>query len=207
MGRINDTVTYPNTTPALTDHVIGTDVSNTATSGDGEVVTFLLGDILTLGSPLIENRTVAGTEEDFTSFDSSKYNAYTFVFQNVVIDNGVSLLCRLSSDTGTTFISTTSYYTNSGTAASSAAIFDTYTTSALFSGCGISGRVTLYKPEITNDTCFDSDLSGATVGPSFTRSTGAHALNSTSAIDAIRFYPSSGSFSSGTISMYGWRKT
>lgn len=49
MAKINDTTTYPNTTPALTDHVIGTDVSDTGNSANGEVVTFLLGDIVKLG--------------------------------------------------------------------------------------------------------------------------------------------------------------
>lgn len=50
MAKITDTTTYPNTTPAMDDHVIGTDVSDTGNSADGEVVTFKLSDILdTLG--------------------------------------------------------------------------------------------------------------------------------------------------------------
>lgn len=48
MVKINDTTTFPNTTPAPTDHVIGTDVSDTGNSADGEVVTFLLSDIANL---------------------------------------------------------------------------------------------------------------------------------------------------------------
>lgn len=46
MARINDTTTYPNTTPALADHVVGTDVSDTTNSADGEVVTFTLQAIM-----------------------------------------------------------------------------------------------------------------------------------------------------------------
>lgn len=40
MVKINDTTTFPNTTPALTDHVPGTDVSNTTNDANGETVTF-----------------------------------------------------------------------------------------------------------------------------------------------------------------------
>jgi len=49
MAKINNTTNYPNTPPALTDHVIGTDVSDTGNSADGETVTFKLDDILKLG--------------------------------------------------------------------------------------------------------------------------------------------------------------
>ena len=48
MVKINDTTSFPNTTPALSDHVPGTDVSNTGNSADGETVTFLLSAIATL---------------------------------------------------------------------------------------------------------------------------------------------------------------
>ena len=49
MAKINNTTNYPNTPPALTDHVIGTDVSDTGNSADGETVTFKLDEILKLG--------------------------------------------------------------------------------------------------------------------------------------------------------------
>lgn len=48
MVKINDVSTFPNTTPASDDHVIGTDVSDTTNSADGEVVTFTLGEIANL---------------------------------------------------------------------------------------------------------------------------------------------------------------
>lgn len=48
MVKINDTTSFPNTAPALSDHVPGTDVSNTANSADGETVTFLMSAIATL---------------------------------------------------------------------------------------------------------------------------------------------------------------
>lgn len=48
MAKINDTTTYPNTAPALGDHVPGTDISNTGNDANGETVTFTLQAILDL---------------------------------------------------------------------------------------------------------------------------------------------------------------
>lgn len=48
MAKINDTTAYPNTTPALNDHVIGTDVSNTSSDPNGESVTFTFPSIMDL---------------------------------------------------------------------------------------------------------------------------------------------------------------
>lgn len=48
MVKINDQTTFPETTPAPDDHTIGTDISDTGNSADGEVVTFALGDIANL---------------------------------------------------------------------------------------------------------------------------------------------------------------
>lgn len=48
MGKINDTSTYPNTNPNRSDHIPGTDVSNTGNDANGETVTFLLSAILGL---------------------------------------------------------------------------------------------------------------------------------------------------------------
>ena len=53
MTKINDLSTYPNTTPSPTDHVIGTDVSNTGNDANGETVTFLLDKIAKLKSDVL----------------------------------------------------------------------------------------------------------------------------------------------------------
>ena len=47
--KINDTTTFPITAPALDDIVLGTDVSDTGNSADGETVNFKMEDILKLG--------------------------------------------------------------------------------------------------------------------------------------------------------------
>lgn len=46
MAKINDTTTFPNTTAALADHVVGTDVSDTGNDANGEVVTFTIQSML-----------------------------------------------------------------------------------------------------------------------------------------------------------------
>lgn len=48
MAKINDTTTYPNTAPALTDHLPMTDVSNTANDANGETVTVTLQAVMDL---------------------------------------------------------------------------------------------------------------------------------------------------------------
>jgi len=45
MARINRTDLYPNTAPALDDHVPGTDVSDTSNDANGETVTFTVQDL------------------------------------------------------------------------------------------------------------------------------------------------------------------
>lgn len=49
---INDVLSYPNTTPAAGDHVIGTDISDTSNDADGEVVTFEMQALATLFASL-----------------------------------------------------------------------------------------------------------------------------------------------------------
>jgi len=49
MAKINNTTTFPITAPALDDILLGTDVSDTGNSADGETVNFRMDDILKLG--------------------------------------------------------------------------------------------------------------------------------------------------------------
>lgn len=48
MARINDTTTYPITTPVSNDILIGTDISNTTNSANGETVNFTAGSVADL---------------------------------------------------------------------------------------------------------------------------------------------------------------
>lgn len=53
MAKINDTTTFPLTAPASGDFVIGTDISDTGNSADGEVVNFTLQSIADLAKPIL----------------------------------------------------------------------------------------------------------------------------------------------------------
>ena len=66
MTKINDTTTFPITTPADDDFVIGTDVSNTTNSVGGETVSFKVEDLRGVGS----NQ----TWQDLTSSRSNNTN-------------------------------------------------------------------------------------------------------------------------------------
>ena len=48
MAKINDTTSYPNTTPVLADHIPGTDISNTTNDANGETVTFTMQAVMDL---------------------------------------------------------------------------------------------------------------------------------------------------------------
>lgn len=103
MVRINDTTTYPNTTPALADHVIGTDVSDTTNSTDGEVVTFTIDSILD-AAPRIKAWVtfdgVSGTSIDasynVTSVTRNGTGDYTINFTNAMnaATYCVTAICR-----------------------------------------------------------------------------------------------------------------
>lgn len=45
MAKINDTTTYPATTPAASDLMVGTDISNTANDANGETVNFTVQSV------------------------------------------------------------------------------------------------------------------------------------------------------------------
>lgn len=81
MGKINDTTAYPNTAPALTDHVPGTDVSNTTNDAAGETVTFTLQAIMDLieanASVDLSNFTITGTKAQFNTALSDGSFQYT----------------------------------------------------------------------------------------------------------------------------------
>lgn len=86
MPKINDTTTYPNTTPVLTDHVPGTDVSDTGNDANGETVTFLLSAVrdllqanltqVVISSDAILERDAANTLALRNSTNAQAFNIY-----------------------------------------------------------------------------------------------------------------------------------
>lgn len=110
MAKINDTTTFPNTIPALTDFVIGTDVSDTGNSVDGEVVTFRFTDIFDI-IPLPTHYV--------NTFSTNLYNTGNQIysldnFDALIVDfhfsitapsdtTNVDFTAELSSDNGTSY--------------------------------------------------------------------------------------------------------
>jgi hypothetical protein len=228
MARINDTTTYPNTAPALGDYVIGTDVSDTTNSADGEVVTFTLQAIKDLieanltpsGFQFISSQDASTSATlDFTGFDASSYDSYVFILQNVIPSTGAYLLMRTSTDGGSTYDSGSGNYEwaqhgmiNSGShsldnitsqtgihlTASDSSAKDVDTTG------GVSGRVEVLGPHLAQWTMVNAGLSYIAANgsrPSIINTAGHR--ESAADVDAVQFLFDTGSIASGTITMYG----
>jgi hypothetical protein len=221
MVKINDTTAFPNTTPADDDHVIGTDISNTTNSADGETVTFTIGSI-TGSMKLITSADASGDSTlDFTGFDSSRYDAYLFILQNVIpaTDND-NLSLRTSTDGGSNFDSGSSDYMYSSLSiGASSTPIGTYTTSdriRLGTGTsvgsaageyGVSGQVLVCGPHLAEKTAITHTLNLGNASGGTSISTGAGTRDSTADVDAVRFFFSFGNIESGTINMYGLRNS
>jgi hypothetical protein len=220
MVKINDTTAFPNTTPADDDHVIGTDISNTSNSADGETVTFTIGSIA--GSmKLIASADASGDSTlDFTGFDSSRYDAYLFILQNVIpTDNNDKLYLRTSTDGGSNFDSGSSDYTysslNIDASSTPTGVYQladsevVLTTGAAVGSTayGVSGQVLVCGPHLAEKTAitYTLNLGNASGRPSVV--TGAGARNSAADVDAVRFFFVFGDIESGTINMYGLRNS
>lgn len=155
---------------------------------------------------------------DFTTFYSSTYDDYQFhIVDLVVATDNVQLLCRLSTDGGSTYISTSDYYSalvgiqNDGSSTTNSA----NGTSAWELAKSVDNSS---ARSINGDLIFRSLASTAlhkTVhGPiaysnqSFVVGALVQGLyTGTTAVNAIRFLASSGNLASGTIRVYGVAKT
>jgi hypothetical protein len=89
MVKVNDTTTFPITTPALDDLLFGTDVSNTSASADGETVNFTPESILNLSAT--RTQIYAGaTVQTVESSDLEDGYYYRWVFDGVTQDGSNS---------------------------------------------------------------------------------------------------------------------
>lgn len=225
MAKINDPTTYPATTPAASDRLIGTDVSNTTNDANGETVSFTVDSLVDMtGLHFLATADASNNATiDFTAFDSSKYDNYLFMFANIVPDTtAVSLLMRTSSDGGSTYTSSSGAYSwynkstvlNSTATSAEAGASATATSIELAASVGtapshygVSMALRVYCPHLAKKTHFSwdgvfHDDSGDKASR-FLR--GAGERDTAQANDALRFYFSSGNIESGTITMYGLR--
>jgi hypothetical protein len=133
----------------------------------------------------------------FTATDATKYIGYQFRWDNVTLDAvNRQVRWRASIDGGSTYISTTSYKSSSEDASSG----------RLMSDCDdfFSAVTEVWAPEQVHETSlytrgvvYSNDIAGSTDQGSL--------YNVAAAVDAFQFYPSSGNFASGRVTVYGIR--
>lgn len=173
------------------------------------------------GLVLLETQTASASSSlNFTSTITSSYDDYQFEFINVIpVTDAVSLYMRVSTDGGSTWVSTNSYAHatlrwNSGGMVATGGAAQTelritqgasLSNSALW---GVVGSTSLFAPLSTSVYTRISGsvtglVSGAGTRDTFT-STGSY--ESTTAVNAVQFYFSSGNISSGIIRSYGISK-
>ena len=91
MAKINDPSVYPLTTPSSEDKVIGTDISNTSNSANGETVSFGLGDITKLVPVVIVVSLTGETEEASTGTAKNTFRSpYGFIMTNARLSASVA---------------------------------------------------------------------------------------------------------------------
>lgn len=164
------------------------------------------------------------TEADFTAFDATKYDSYTWHFGNVIPSSDGARLDMLTSTTGggPYDVGASDYgwainvvgFDAAGAAgnqtdgdATDASMEMTDAIGSAGGEDGLSGFVTMYHPHLTKRTQvtwqFIYEESGGDVESCVG---GGHRL-ATEDVDAIQFKFTSGNLESGTITMYGIRNS
>lgn len=121
MAKINDTTTFPNTIPALTDFVIGTDVSDTGNSADGEVVTFRftdIFDIIPLETHYVNTFGTSSTDTANQIYGLGSFDALVVDFSFTASITGPSggtlnITAALSSNSGSSYGTATTLFSSS----------------------------------------------------------------------------------------------
>jgi hypothetical protein len=173
------------------------------------------------GLVLLQTQTASSSASlSFTSSISSTYDNYLVEFINVLpATDGATLFLRMSTDGGSTYVSTSSYSYlayrfDSGSAGAGGSTSATAIVFAETNGIGSSsafglvGSATMFNPG-------SSSLHKPVSGEVYFRSaagtrikhTMAGAFESNTAVNAFQFLMSSGNIASGTIRVYGLAKT
>jgi hypothetical protein len=169
----------------------------------------------------LDSKTASGsTSLDFASSINSTYDEYVFEMVSIVpATNGVALYLRTSTDGGSSYAaggsdySYGSIYQTAGTvlavqsaAAAQIQIADTISNTA--SHGGVSGQLRLYSPsDATAQKRVMFETSSTDAGATIFNYRGSGMRLATADVDAVRFIMSSGNITSGTIRMYGVRKS
>lgn len=207
---LNDTADFENVAPA-----------NIATrAGIFAEIGRLIAAIPSSQNPvsLLQTTDLTGlAQADFESFDSAAFFGYEFVLSNVVVSATSVLLCRVSTDGGTTYSESSSAYDDAlvihvpeSNANAVATENDAGSTgiklSDMSSGARTHyGKAFLWDPDLAKSTVLNSEIytDGAATKKT-TQSLGEYEPDL--AVDGIRFILSTGTFTSGTLRVYGHRR-
>ena len=173
------------------------------------------------GRVLLQQQTASASATlDFTTSISSTYDDYEIRIVGLIpATNAVVLQMRVSTDGGSTYLST-NIYSHGGirSNAGGSVAFGTNSTSQFNLGSsqgnqsdngGFSGTVSLFAPadtarfkQIKTDA-----IEAATSATGYSTLSGSGTVQSAAAVNAFRFLFSSGNIASGTIRVYGLTKT
>lgn len=182
-----------------------------------------LDEILALGGgggggglTMLEEHVAAGSASlDFDDWrNDTLYDAYEIHFENLVSASNSILYVRVSTDGGSSYISTASYNwlitggysTNSFTVsgAGTSAILGRETNTTLAGGGSFNGRLRLVNPGGTTVyKSFLGDVQWLDNSIGLVSATWAGTYNATTAVNAFQVLMASGNITSGTVRIYG----
>lgn len=175
-----------------------------------------IADLAGAGYILLSTATASNSSTlEFTSDIDSTYNSYAFVIDIIPATDNVALFARTSTNGGSSYDSGSTDYTsarvfclsNVGTATGAGADADYLNLlGGVGSDTGETVAAVLYMINPANSSSYTLfHQSGVTsrAGGELAFNNASLRRNSTTAVDAVQFYFSSGNIESGTIKMYG----
>jgi hypothetical protein len=143
---------------------------------------------------------------------SASYNSYAFVFDSIVLTQQSHLIYRVSTDGGSTYVSSANYVyysfllaeggfsTDFGSGASEGYIIVSSQTAA---GVVLNGQIQVINPYANQQTFWTGNLTATKSNTNTKSFVVAQCLQVTNQVNAVKFYTNGTGFTSGTVSMYG----
>jgi hypothetical protein len=205
----------------MQDDAIG--IAELSATGTPSATTFLAGNnawtAVSSDFVKINSSTASGASVDFTSshFDNSTYSSYVFKFSNIKPGtDGQHLCCRTSADGGSNYDSSGydrvveerssagNEQQNGGDAQSEVRLTSDNNWGSAANE-SLSGTLNLYNPGASEYTHMNFTMAyqDDQAGTYWNSLHGSGQRTSAAAVTGIQFFPSSGTLSAGTITMYG----
>ena len=198
--------------------------ANTFTAKSGSTVAIASGATIAnsgtatgFGWIYLESATASSSATlEFDDIDTT-YDRYMFTLENIIpATDGQNFNIRISTDNGSSFISSSSYSIlrqRMGTEGhldetGQSTIFSSFTTIGNQSSEGLSGTIYLFSPgDSARKPMVQGHVFGFTTGDALTSTELVGIYNAAADMDAIQFYFGSGNIASGTIHRYGLSKS